>query len=268
MKKGLLYFHQGMTDIMNCLSLINLYATRYSEITVIMRTDSKELFNYYITDKPGVSGVFYDLTDLTYNFEKILKSYSSAEYDYLFHGHLDYHRLAGDPYREAFGRAYDPHRDHFIKLFYTAYDISYMSRIEYFSFKRDHDLENKIYEEFIFKHGSNYAIYHDNPTPGISHREISFSKQEDIPYVNLNLCTANMFEMLKVIEQSTGDIHVIDSVWCSLCLLLDCKTNFLSNRQIYIHPFLSDFRSGGCLLDRRDTGIKPVHPSNWRIVPC
>lgn len=255
-----------MTDIMNCLPLINFYLPRYSDMTVIMRTDSKDLFDYYVADKQGVKGVFYSLSELTHNFENILKSFSSSEYDFLFHGHLDYYRPPSDPYREAFGKLYDPCRDHFIELFYTAYDIPYNTRIDCFDFKRDDVHEQKIYDEFVTKHGSNYAVYHDNPTPGISHREITFNKQNNTPYINLNLSTPNMLEMIKVIEHSTGDIHVIDSVWCSLCYLLDCRTGLLENRSIYLHPFLPDHRSGGCLRDRRIQNIEPQQPSNWHIL--
>ena len=257
-----------MTDIMNCLSLINYYLPHYNDMTVIMRTDSKELFEYYVTDKPNVTGMYFTLNDLTCNFENILKAFSSDEYDFLFHGYNDYHRTQNDPYREVFGRAYDPHRDHFIKFFYTLYNIPYITRMNCFNFIRNKEREKEVYNEFVEKHGTRYAIYHDNPTPGISHREINLPDQGDVPYINLNLSTSNMLEMLQVIERSIGDIHVIDSVWCSLCLLYDYKTKFLKDRRIYIHPFLPDYRSGGCLVDRRDSIIEPVHPQNWNIISC
>ena len=31
-KKGFIYFHQGWTDIINCLALINYYCERYNKI--------------------------------------------------------------------------------------------------------------------------------------------------------------------------------------------------------------------------------------------
>ena len=46
-KKGILYFHQGWTDIINCLALINYYCNLYEYIYLIIRDDSKELINFY-----------------------------------------------------------------------------------------------------------------------------------------------------------------------------------------------------------------------------
>ena len=44
---GILYFHQGWTDIINCLALINYYCERYNKIYLIMREDANELINFY-----------------------------------------------------------------------------------------------------------------------------------------------------------------------------------------------------------------------------
>lgn len=46
-KEGILYFHQGWTDIINCLSLINYNCNIYNKIYLIMRNDAKELIDLY-----------------------------------------------------------------------------------------------------------------------------------------------------------------------------------------------------------------------------
>ena len=50
-KNGILYFHQGWTDIINCLALINYYCNLYDKIYLIMRKDSKKLVNFYVKIK-------------------------------------------------------------------------------------------------------------------------------------------------------------------------------------------------------------------------
>ena len=51
MSKGYLYFHQGWTDIMCQLPLIDYYLMQYDELKLIMRSDSKPLVYFYIKNK-------------------------------------------------------------------------------------------------------------------------------------------------------------------------------------------------------------------------
>ena len=44
---AILCFHQGWTDIINCLPLINYYAKKYEKLKVIMREDAKALVEFY-----------------------------------------------------------------------------------------------------------------------------------------------------------------------------------------------------------------------------
>lgn len=56
-KEGILYFHQGWTDIINCLALINYYGSLYDKIYLIMRADAK----------PIVSDIFFDTIQVLEN---------------------------------------------------------------------------------------------------------------------------------------------------------------------------------------------------------
>ena len=58
MKKGCVYFHQGWTDIINCLSLINICSKRYTILYAIFREDSKDLIDYYIRGLKNVIPVY------------------------------------------------------------------------------------------------------------------------------------------------------------------------------------------------------------------
>ena len=58
-KNGILYLHNGWTDIINCLALINYYCKLYDKIYLIMREDAKELVNFYIKDIKNLE-IFYE----------------------------------------------------------------------------------------------------------------------------------------------------------------------------------------------------------------
>ncbi len=56
---GILYFHQGWTDIVNCLALINYYCNLYYKIYLIMRNDAKLLIDFYTKDVNNLQ-IFYE----------------------------------------------------------------------------------------------------------------------------------------------------------------------------------------------------------------
>ena len=58
-KEGILYFHQGWTDIINCLALINYYCNIYDKIYLIIRNDSDQLINFYTKDITNIQ-IFYE----------------------------------------------------------------------------------------------------------------------------------------------------------------------------------------------------------------
>ena len=58
-KNGILYFHQGWTDIINCIAIINYYCKLYDLIYLIMREDAKELVNFYVKNIKNIK-IFYE----------------------------------------------------------------------------------------------------------------------------------------------------------------------------------------------------------------
>ena len=54
----------------------------------------------------------------------------------------------------------------FVKKFYECYDIPYITRINNFIFTRDHEIEEKTYNNFINMYGSKKPLKnHENMIP-------------------------------------------------------------------------------------------------------
>jgi hypothetical protein len=47
MKYGLLIFHQGWTDIMNCLGMVSYNAKQYDVLWVVYREEARPLADFY-----------------------------------------------------------------------------------------------------------------------------------------------------------------------------------------------------------------------------
>ena len=58
-KKGLLTFHQGYTDIICCIGLINYNIKIYDELLVICRIELKEMMEFIFTQK-NIKFIFFD----------------------------------------------------------------------------------------------------------------------------------------------------------------------------------------------------------------
>ena len=213
------------------------------------REDSREIFDYFIRDKNNVEALYFNKQYLDTN-----SFYSTLDKncDLLFHGYHDFMR--NDKYKGSFNRSI-----YFVEGFYKFYDIEYMIRVDGFIFKRDHILENRFYDEFVKKHGEKYVLYHDDPDRNII---IDFNKSDKFSYVNLNDISNNIFEVVKVLENSM-EVYITDSIWATFCYLLDAKYNIFSGRKVNLYSF-SD-RSGSCISDKSINRLEPINLENWII---
>lgn len=267
MKKGCLYFHQGWTDIINQLSLINYYRTIYDEINVIMRKDAADLLNYYIRNLPGVVPQYIDMNG-SYNIP--------PNHDILFHGTFDlqrtgqycgaYSKYLQNPPKHIIpinGLNVPSDIDHTVRIdhynveaFYLPYDIDHKVRIDYFNVTRDIAQEERMYEEFVKLHGDNYIIYHDDPTNVSSEpTKINFNPDlEGIPHINLNRKSTTFFEYLKIIRHAK-EIHLIDSSWAAICYHMNAA---FENKPINLY-----LKRGYYLMF-----ALPKHFKNWNLILC
>ena len=256
--KACVYFHQGWSDIVNCLSLINYYNNYYDEIYVIIRKDAKELVDYYIKSLQNVKIIYINNDDGRFygNFElsndeevKYLMSEShnfhgtiqiGKNIDLLFHGEHDVYRMDHFRYNWYLRQNENPPGS-FLEKFYTIYNIDYLERINSFIFERDIDLEEKTYNKFISEYGDKYVIYHDNPTwnhmPQNIPTEIKFdNKLEGYNYVNLNKKSDIFFDYIKIF-QNAKEIHLIDSLWACIYYLIDSKYGIFKDKIINVYCY-------------------------------
>ena len=235
MKEGQLLFHQGWTDIFNCLPLINYYLQTYDRLYVFIREDALRLFHFYckqfddrvvalVDSKPDASSTIPMFEDV----------------DYLFHGDYDMHRT------DSYQNMYSESSDDFVKRFYVPYDIPYSMRVTHFEFERDLELEAERYEKFTAEFGMNYVLQHSVP---LSPDRVSY------PIVELNQRSELFFDMIQVCERAK-EMHLLDSSWACFLYLLDAKYGLFQHIPIYVY----------CMRDYSDMFLEPVRLANWHIM--
>jgi hypothetical protein len=245
-KVGILYFHQGWTDIFNCLSLIDYYYQYdYDKIYLLIRNDAKAFIDYYIENKKDkIIPLYVDKYNLdNYNFGRDIDNIKSNKI-ILFHGGHD--SIRTDKYKNNYVKI--PY--FFVESFYSCYDIEYMNRVKCFNVARDLELENITYNNFIQKYGDKYILHHE-----INDIEKKYDVEYVVEYVNLNGISDIFFDYIKVLENAI-EIHLLDSVWGALVYLLDAKYKLFSNKKIYIY----------CRRNYIEMFIKPVKLENWIFV--
>lgn len=218
---GILYFHQGWTDIINCLALINYYTNLYEYIYLIMRNDAKEIINFYTKDIKNLN-IFYEEKK---NIDEhgiifIINKYNNDLQNCDFLGIGCHDSIRKDKYNNSF-RCID---NCFVKGFYESYDIPYITRINDFKFIRDYKLEENTYNDFINKYGNNYILYH----------EVIENYNQNYPIINLNGISNIFFDTIKILENAI-EIHLLDSVWGAFIYLLDGKYRLFKNKKIILY---------------------------------
>lgn len=240
MKKSILYFHQGWTDIFNCLPIINYYYNIYDIIYLIMRENSKELINFYIKDLKKVNIIFIEyeklhlyasnninIFDLLLKDFDIFKNIKKDDIDFLGIGDSDKYR------NDKFKNNFSNRGGDFLNKFYNCYNININERIEKFNFNRNISLEKNSYNNFIKLYGLRYILYHKNIKSNVG-KYIINNKDPTIKLINLDNLTNIFFDYIKIIENSI-EIHLIDSSWGIFIYLLDAKYKLFSNIKIYVY---------------------------------
>lgn len=238
--------HQGWTDIINCLPIINYYSSKFELIYFIVRDDAKELINFYIKDLINVKVIYC-------NKEKVLDSINIKNYlrdvhnlykgKFLFHGNHDIYR------NDEFHQVFNKNKYYFVERFYILYNIPYSVRIDYFNFNRDEILEDNVYNDFINKYGKKYILHHEIYDNSIH------TIDNTISYINLAGITNTFFDFIKIIENSI-ELHLIDSVWAALIYMIDAKYKIFSNKKIYVY----------CRRHHYEMFLKPNNLKNWILI--
>lgn len=240
---GKMFFHQGWTDIINCLPLINYHSKKYEVVDIIIREDAKDLLDFYLTQFNNVNAVYMDKKDLD-SLKNLPVGHDDTR---LFFGINDWLRL--DSYKESFSKErYGG--TFFVEKFYIPYDIPYEERINSFNITRNYKLENETYEKVIGDYDGEYVVVHEDTERGLS----LGIEDKDIKVIKLNRVSDVFFDYIKVLENAKS-IHLIDSVWAAICYLLDAKYALLKNIDVNVH----------CLRGYEEMFIEPKELPNWKI---
>lgn len=251
-KQGILYFHQGWTDIMNCLGLITYYCNKYDKIYVVMRKDAKPMLDFYIKDIKNIEMLYEhkDYLDLI-NIHHFLYKYPKLKLDLpdlLTIGNHDVNR--NDEYKYMFAK--HPNSTFFVEKFYICYNIPYSTRIDDFTFTRNHELEKIVYKNFINKYGNDYILYHE-----VVKDQAQIVKEYGEPKktINLNNISDTFFDIILVLENAL-EIHLLDSVWGAFIYQLDAKYKLFKHKKITLYA-----KRG-----YKQMFTRPIQLDNWIIV--
>jgi hypothetical protein len=244
-KKGLLHFNQGFTDIFNCLAFINYYSEKYNYLYIFMRDDIKDFIDYYTKDIKNIKIIYISFSlhleyweSITYNNIDISINNNELIYlniqsnlddlDKIYIGQMD---KFNTNYPNIWENKIHTYSD-FVKLFYESNNLNYDIRFKYFNLKRNYDIENIVYEKFINNYGKKYILYHsDEKTIKLK----NYINNKFHNSINLNGISIAFYDFIKILENSE-EIHLHDSCWSVFIYLLDIKYNLFKNINIYYYP--------------------------------
>jgi hypothetical protein len=245
---ALLMFHQGWTDIVNCLPLINWYSRKYSKLYVILREDATNVGLFYVRGLRNVVPIFIPKQQLDINpFAHVdIKHHKITHFEFI--GHYDDRRLDNDPYNRAYSRLNEKTDYPFEKLFYESYDIPYIERVNSFQLYRDVEGEEAYYNKMVKREP--YICVHATSTYAVVPE-----CDGDYDTIELAESTTTFFDAIRVLQHAKS-IHVIDSVWAGVCYMIDAKYGMLENVPVFIY----------CHRDFYRMFTQPVKLPNWTIV--
>ncbi len=242
MHKGVLLFHQGWTDIINCLGLIKYISTKYTTLYIIIREDAKHLIQYAFRDCPTE---LVPILTPRESFDTI-HPYDTIEMvginldTVALHFHGIYDVYGREPYIEVYNPALE-NKMCFVEAFYTPYGIPYSARIDSFEVTRDKEREELVYTLFTQRYGTEYGLKH-----------LAEAESSQFPVIELDKISDYFFDMALVLDRAK-EIHVIDSVWAAVIYHLQAKYGICSSIPIYL----------SCKRGYTTMFSSPVKHSNW-----
>lgn len=249
MSNALLFFHQGWTDIINCLPLITWYSKRYKKLYVLMREDAWMLVQFYIRGTTNVVPIYVPkqlLGEVSWRRLVDIEHHKITKFELI--AHYDSDRPDNDPYKGAYARRNALDDAPFERLFYEAYEIPYIERVNSFVLYRDPIAEEVAYTKLIKREP--YICTHTNPE-----LQLYVKPEEGVDIVELNQSSPMFFDYIRILQHAKA-IHVIDSVWAAVCYMIDAKYGLLETVPVYLY----------CHRDFHRMFTQPVHRPNWTIV--
>lgn len=252
--QGLIFFHQGWTDIINSLPIVSYYSNIYNKLYIIVRSDANNIVNYYFKDCSNVTTMLIPKSELDHKFTQIIlgiESSKSKPLDRIIIGCKDTFR--NDEYKYRWQKQQE--KDNWLRSFYLAYDIPYSERVNSFCLNRNIEQENNIYHNFLLKYGCNYVLYHNDSNLITSEINSIIANDASNTYVNLDKMSDVFYDYIKVIENAK-EIHLIDSIWATVIYLIDAKYRLFKHINIYAY----------CKRNFKEMFTDPVALDNWLVL--
>lgn len=245
---ALLMFHQGWTDIVNCLPLINWYAKKYTNLFVVIREDARQLVGFYLRGLRNVFPIYIPKRIIEVDWLSPVDVAHLRITRFEFIGHYDVQRPMNDPYRNAYNRLNAVTDYPFEKLFYESYNIPYIERVNSFTLYRDPVAEEMYYN----KHAKQepYICVH-----AVNIEDLVVQPAENTDIVRLGESSETFFDAIRVLQHAKA-IHVLDSVWAVVCYMIDTKYGMLETVPVFVY----------CQRDFKRMFTQPVELPNWTIV--
>ncbi len=244
---GLLLFHQGWTDIINCLPLVSYFQQNYQTLLVFHKQEAADLVRYYCKQYGNIQ--FLEMPNEFEQEKRFVQVYLQYLKQSQLIGPQDFHIIGvHDHYREdQYKNVFLTNKEYFSIKFYTGYGIPHSVRLDFFSKPIDDDAERLLYEKE--RPANAYIVVHDTETNQIALPEITLFKKQ------LHGLTSRFLDAYLLLKDAS-EIHVIDSVWAAVCYSLDGKYRCFSHIPIYVY----------CQRGHDQLFTKPVQLPNWTIV--
>jgi hypothetical protein len=251
MNHGLLFFHQGWTDIINCLPLINIYAEKYKRLFVLAREDASPMILFYVRGLRNVVPIFKTKQQLdTIPWFNLINTQQLGITRFELIAHYDHMRLQNDPYNGAYMRLNKAQPTFtFERLFYESYGLPYSDRVDKFTLYRNPDVEEQTYNRLVKKEP--YICVHNYSELG----NINTSQFDDMSVIELDKSSYMFFDMIRVLQHAK-EIHLADSVWAAVCYMIDARYGLLQDVPVYVYCFRDFYRMF----------TEPKKLSNWNII--
>lgn len=213
-------FHQGWTDILNCLGMISYNSRLYDTLYVVYRSDAKPLADFYSKSYKNVKNLYLP-------FEICHMLPSLENYIGIFELPTDIECIGVGQYcvfrtDELKNRLYLT--EHFWLDFYRFFNMDPIIRLRDFEISRDYALEYSKYIKYVNPGWKQYRLYHDCEAAQIP-------RDSSLPYLELGKLTDNLFFDCIQILENAHEMYLIDSVWAILAYLLDCKYGLFSRKK-------------------------------------
>jgi hypothetical protein len=242
-ENALLCFHQGWTDIINCLPMINICSAKYRLVYLLIREDASLLVRFYIRGMTNVVLVCAPHKHLDRFGIKLVDVARHRITKFELIGLHDAHRPLNDVYRGAFRSTLVL----FERSFYETYGMPYSDRVNKFMLYRDPVAEEAFYNRMVKQEP--YICIHTNRASNL----LVYPKTSD-NVIELDKSSDMFFDSIRVLQHAK-EIHLIDSVWAIMCYMIDAKHGMLNGIPIYVY----------CHRGYQSMFTEPIKLSNWTV---